>query len=106
MKTLLALFGAAFLLAGCASVPGPLPRGAEKVGGGLAIEWRAPRSGTAILYDAVNSRIVTTRSLDAGEYFRFPNDASDEHILEAFYGESGEPAKARFELFFASGVTP
>lgn len=100
-----AILALAAVLAGCATPPvAGLPRGAQKVGGGLAVEWRGERAGTVIIYDSLNKRIVTTRSLDSGEYFRFPSDETDEQVLQAFYPDRGDAAKARFELFFVPGV--
>ena len=84
---------------GCAATPTGVPQG-KLVGGGLAIDWSAPGPGTAILYDRANHQIITTRTLEPGERFIFPQDDMDEDILIAFYPDGIGKSKAQMELYF------
>jgi hypothetical protein len=92
---------AAAFIAGCATPQSsPLPAGAQKVGGGLSVEWRPSQAGTVIVYDTVYRRMIATRSVDASEYFSFPSGPSEDELLKNLYPSEVELAKARLELYF------
>jgi len=95
-------------LAGCAT--SDLPGGARLVGGGLKIEYTAPRDGTAILIERTTKRIVATESLGEGDTFYFhPNVSGYDEVLFRMFGDTSAapdgsmvvvPTNAFLQLFF------
>ncbi len=77
-----------------------LPRNARPVGGGLNIEWQAPVAGTAILREEHTGAILTSKSLEPGQTFDFPEGIEDTETLQRLFGEEGA-RKGRFVLYFA-----
>jgi len=65
----------ALLLSACATLPqlteSDLPEGSTLVAGGLALEWTAPSSGTAIFLEASSGKILKSKSLEPGDHFSF-----------------------------------
>ena len=102
------------VLAGCTR--SHLPRGAQFVGGGLKIDYEAPRSGTAILLERNSQRIVATESLSSGADFEFyPGVEGYEEVLLTMFGEhltlpEGSAVRLKtntfFELYFVPDRTP
>lgn len=77
-----------------------LPRHARPVGGGLNIEWQSAVAGTVILREEHTKAIITTKSLEAGQTFDFPEGLEDTETLQRLFGEDGA-RKGRFVLYFA-----
>lgn len=97
---------AMLLVAGCAS--SGLPRGARWVGGGVAIEYDAPRDGTVILIERTSRRILVTESLSQGDEFQFrPGYGSSDEVLLRVFGPpgadgvaAGMPTNTFLDLYF------
>jgi hypothetical protein len=100
-------------LAGCAT--SNLPRGARLVGGGLQVEYTAPRAGTAILIERTSGRIVASESLGEGDSFDFhPFVAGYDEILFRMFGDTSAapdgsmvaiPTNALLQLYFVPEKT-
>ena len=105
---LLGLTGIGIVLAGCAT--SNLPTGARLVGGGLAIEYRAPSDGTVILTERTSGRMVATESLGEGDGFSFSqNDPSCARVLFSMFAPTNAvptdeflpvPTNTFFQLYF------
>jgi len=68
------------------------------VGGGFEIDYTAPRSGTAMLADRNRGQILITKSMDAGETYRFDFDPTLPKNRGLFSGD--DLADARPTLYF------
>ncbi|GEM_PF-404722 len=112
--TRLGLIAFVSLLAGCAT--SNLPKGARLVGGGLSVEYTAPRDGTAILVERTSGRIVATESLGEGDSFDFNPDVENyDEVLFRMFGDihaasDGStmvviPTNALFQLYFVPEKT-
>jgi hypothetical protein len=93
----------AFVFAGCRT-PRPLqadglPGEQYLVGGGLTIDWKAPTAGTAYLVEKTTGKIVETRSLDAGDSYKF-SVSSEGQAIEFKRAMGIELSDARFMLYF------
>ena len=76
--------GLVMMVAGCSTV-GPwrianLPSGGRIVGGGFAINWRAPVKGTVYLVEKMSGKVIATESLDEGELYKFNVDPGSEAL--------------------------
>jgi hypothetical protein len=100
LSTALALLGAGWSMAGCASRPvAEMPNAPRLVGGGMIITWTAPEPGTVFLIETRSGKIVETRSLKEGDIYSFA--ATSVVQADEFEQMLGIPfAKARFQLFF------
>lgn len=106
--TRLGMIALAIGLAGCAT--SNLPRGARLVGGGLKVEYTAPRDGTAILIERTSGRIVATESLEEGDSFDFyPQLHGYDEVLYRMFGDTNVapdgspvviPTNAFLQLYF------
>ena len=93
------------LAVGCASTSTGLPRGSRVVGGGLSVEWDAPQAGTAILREETTRRIVATETLDEGDSFDFPSQATHLEAISMLFGDP-MPTNLTFVLYFAPAAKP
>jgi hypothetical protein len=89
------------VVTGCATVhQGPLPPGAQLVGGGLDIEWTSNIEGTAILFEKTTGKVVTTQSLAAGDAFDFDvTEPEEAEVLKTLFGRELAP-NLHFLLYF------
>jgi hypothetical protein len=87
-STQLGFISLGIALFGCAT--SNLPHGASLVGGGTAIDYKAPTDGTAILVEATSGKMYATKYLPEGEDFRFEVDNSAQPVL----------TNANFRLYF------
>lgn len=92
---------------GCgAGKPSPvvrLPDAPQMVGGGIMIEWKAPKRGTAYLVEKQTGKIVETRSLEQGEVYSF--SATSVVQADEFEQMLGiRFSRARFLLYFEPAV--
>lgn len=95
----MAALAALCILSGCATCS--LPSGAQKVGGGFSIKWNAPENGTAILMETKSGQMVSTKSLDKGDEFRFePDYDNGRELLETLFGGAPLRTNMHFVLYF------
>jgi hypothetical protein len=95
----MAAMAALCILSGCATCS--LPSGAQKVGGGIAIKWSAPENGTAIFMETKSGQIVSTKSLEKGDEFRFePDYDNGTQVLETLFARPSLPTNMHFVLYF------
>jgi len=96
--------GALLLATGCTTTPKNyahyLPPGAQVVGGGLLIDWRAPAAGTAILAEVTTRTPVATKFIEAGDAFEFSpsEDTTVQDTFKAMFPQM--PTNAQFILYF------
>jgi hypothetical protein len=100
------------ILAGCATSPShsALPRGAQLVGGGLAINYEVPGDGTVILLERTSGRTVATESITEGQSFTFtPGQDRYYELTYALFGGTNAfdpgvplvlPTNTFFQLYF------
>jgi hypothetical protein len=103
LKPLLLSLTALLIVTGCATRLRPFPAGAVRIGGGLNIEWEAPRHGTVVLMEEKSGKIIATQSLEPGDSFDFgPQYSGFEETLSAVFPDgAGLPTNAVFGLYFS-----
>jgi hypothetical protein len=95
----MAAMAALCILSGCATCS--LPCGAQKVGGGIAIKWNAPENGTAIFMETKSGQMISTKSLEKGDEFRFePDYDNGMQVLETLFGGSTLRTNMHCVLYF------
>jgi len=92
----------ALVLGGCST--SGLPRGAQVVGGGYLIAWKATANGATYLEETTTHKIIPTGHLNKGEVYDFnmiyvnDEDSSVQAIVKAAIPVM--PSHPRFVLYF------
>lgn len=108
LKPLLLSLTALLIFTGCTTGLRSFPAGAVRVGGGLNIEWQAPRHGTVVLMEEKSGKILATQSLEPGDSFDFGPEYSgfEETLATTFPDGAGLQTNAVFGLYFTPMPAP